>query len=130
MLDSVISKFEKAGFCTRDSIVFRTHDEFMFEMSDETQLIKAINLVNSLELDLHLEYFNLKKLVDDQPFFVKEYLYSDRGLEYKLVGVPGKYFAQAYRYYHNQPITENDLRFHEDGQDCKFLKPLQSFVKK
>jgi len=66
-----------------------------------------------------LETFVLKEIKDikNKLFYYKEY--KDKKVLYT---VPKTVYIQAYKKLHNIPITDNDLLFHYEGANVKFLE--------
>lgn len=114
--------FEELNISLEDVAVF-TFDELVIKETDFISEEKCSEIKRKikevLDLDVSVESFYLKNLAD-KDWFVKEK--EDKSFSFKKV--PGIYYAQAYKYYKNMEITDNDLLFFYEGTPAKFLKPV------
>ena len=67
-----------------------------------------------------VEFFRLRQIHQEKPFFVKEYL--DKKLEFK--NIPTIFLPQVFKHYFDLPLRDDDLVFFHEGQKAKFLEPI------
>lgn len=107
-------------FETEDFYAF-THDEIILYYNDRTSRFFVEDEITLNHIDLHVEAFELRQLKPYQ-YFVKQNIREP--FDFKLKCVPSTYFAQAYKHYTKQLITDDDLYFVYEGNLAKFVKPL------
>lgn len=105
-----------------------SHDEIVVlqpETLDFATLENAVLSVSqTLGVPVRIEHFRLRKQgTQSELGYVKE---SVTGAKPIFKSVPGIFMPQAFKYYFQQPIQQEDLVFFHEGQLAAFLQPLNS----
>lgn len=99
-------------------IVVRCQDEVVYRFGNLEQIVQYVDL-NYPDV-FHIKVFRLKKLGPTQ--YVKEYEFPDKSVEFKCCNI--KYMMQCIRHYQNEPVTNLDLKFMDDGRCATYDTPI------
>lgn len=109
---------------TKD-IISASHDEIILLKKEEVSLEEVKKRLEDMyqgAFPLHVDAFRLEKFTAHPLLgYIKHYEATDK-MEFK--GIASHFMAQAYRYFHKQPLKEEDLVFFHEGQIAQFKTPL------
>jgi len=100
-----------------DEVVLRINKDIRGEGEQYIEFIRQY--LSNLNIDLNINMFVLRQL-GERSYFIKEYINGE--IEFKAV--PSHYFAECYKYYLGEKLSDYDSMSYYDGRVVKFIDRL------
>lgn len=120
IMNLVKSKLIEQGLKEED-IFAASSDELVIDGRFANLCKEIMKSEDMTSFDFHLDVFKLEEIKADLPVFIKRFK-NKNGVEIKMGN--GKYMAEVVKYIKQEPLTDYDLYFFDEGRIAKYLEPI------